>query len=88
MEAFWVSILLMLKDCSLLEEPFRSWEFLQGSADLDPLGNPYGFANVPIPRHTPSYPLLVTTQMSRQRSVKQLIFMSEGHYLSTDTGTV
>ena len=63
-------------------------DVLQGSADEDPLGNPYGFTNVPLPRPTPSYPLLVTTQMSRERSVKQLIFMSEGGYLSTDTGNM
>ena len=64
------------------------WSLLkhsQGSADEDSLGNPYGFTNVPLPRHTPSYPLLVTTQMSRERSVQQLILMSEGGYLSTDT---
>ena len=61
---------------------------LQSSGDEDALGNPYGFTNVPLPHHTPSYPLLVTTQMSRERSVSQLVLMSEGHYLSTDTGTM
>lgn len=52
------------------------------------MGNPYAFTDVPLPRHTPSYPLLVTTQMSSERSVKQLILMSEGGYLSTETGTM
>ena len=61
---------------------------LQGSGDTDVLGNPYGFTDVPLPRHTPSYPLLVTTQMSRERSVNQLILMSDGHYLSTDSGSM
>ena len=61
---------------------------MQGSADTDLLGNPRGFTNVQLSGHTPSYPLLVTTQMSRERSVKQLILMSEGRYLSTDTGSM
>lgn len=61
---------------------------LQGSGDEDALGNPYGFTNVPLPHHTPSYLLLVTTQMSRERSVSQLVLMSEGHYLNTDTGSM
>ena len=58
---------------------------LQGSQDKDALGNPFGFFNTPLLQHTPSYPLLVTTQMSRDRSVNQLILMSDGHYLSSAT---
>ncbi len=61
---------------------------LQGSGDTDPLGNPFGFFNTPLAQHTPSYPLLVTTQMSRDRSVNQLILMSEGHYLSSTTSSM
>lgn len=61
---------------------------MQGSADIDPLGNPWGFFNSPQAQHAPSYPLLVTTQMSRDRSVKQLILMSDGHYLSDATDTM
>ena len=49
------------------------------------MGNPFGFFNTPLPQHTPAYPLLVTAQMSRDRSVNQLILMSDGHYLSSAT---
>ena len=55
---------------------------VQGS-DLNPFGEPYGFTQTPLAKHTPSYPLLITTQMSRGRSVKQLILMSDGRYLSS-----
>ena len=52
------------------------------------MGDPYGFSSVNLPHHSPSYPLLITTQMSRERSVSQLILMSEGQYLSADTGSM
>lgn len=61
---------------------------MQGSSDLDPLGNPYGFTQTPLNRHTPSHPVLVTTQMSRVRSVDQLILMSDGRYLSSETSSM
>lgn len=61
---------------------------MQGSADVDSLGNPYGFTPTPLPHHTPSFPVLVTTQMSRPRSVNQLILMSDGHYLSSMTASL
>lgn len=57
---------------------------VQGS-DLDPVGDPYGFTQTPLAKHTPSYPLLITSQMSRDRSVNQLILMSDGRYLSSIT---
>ena len=56
--------------------------FMQGSADVDSLGNPYGFTPTPLPHHHPSFPVLVTTQMSRPRSVNQLILISDEHYLA------
>ena len=55
---------------------------------MDSVGNPYGFTQTPLAQHTPSYPLLVTTQMSRDRSVDQLILMSDGHYLSSTTSSM
>ena len=61
---------------------------LQGSRDVDPAGDPYGFIQTPLAQHTPSYPLLVTTQMSRDRSVDQLILMSDGRYLSSTTSSM
>ncbi len=61
---------------------------MQGSSDVDSLGNPYGFFQTPLSQHTPSYPLLVTSQMSRDRSVDQLILMSDGRYLSSDTNSM
>ena len=61
---------------------------LQGSGDVDSLGNPYGFTPTPLQQHTPSFPVLVTTQMSRPRSVDQLILLSDGHYLSTSTASL
>ena len=61
---------------------------MQGSSDVDSLGNPYGFSQTPLSQHTPSYPLLVTSQMSRDRSVDQLILMSDGRYLSSDTNSM
>lgn len=61
---------------------------LQGSGDTDSLGNPYGFTATPLSQHTPSYPLLVTTQMSRDRSVNQLILMSDGRYLSSSSSSM
>ena len=60
----------------------------QASGDVDALGNPYGFTQTPLAQHTPSYPLLVTTQMSRDRSVDQLILMSDGHYLGSTTSSM
>lgn len=61
---------------------------LQGSADVDKLGNPYGFTTTPLTQHTPSFPVLLTTQMSRPRSVNQLILLSDGHYLSSSTASL
>ncbi len=61
---------------------------MQGSGEFSSVGNPYGFTETPLAQHTPSYPLLVTTQMSKDRSVDQLILMSEGHYLSTTTSSM
>ncbi len=61
---------------------------MQGSGDVDSLGNPFGFFSTPLAQHTPSYPLLVTTQMSRDRSVDQLILMSDGRYLSSTTSSM
>ena len=61
---------------------------LQGSGDTDSLGNPYGFTTTPLSQHNPSYPLLVTTQMSRDRSVNQLILMSDGRYLSSSSSSM
>ena len=61
---------------------------VQGSADVDTLGNPYGFNPTPLPHHTPSFPVLVTSQMSRPRSVNQLILLSDGHYLSSSTASL
>ena len=55
---------------------------------MDSVGNPYGFTQTPLAQHTPSYPLLVTTQMSRDRSVDQLILMSDGRYLSSITSSM
>ena len=61
---------------------------MQGSGDVDSLGNPYGFMPTPLQQHAPSFPVLVTTQMSRPRSVDQLILLSDGHYLSTSTASL
>ena len=61
---------------------------MQASGDVDALGNPFGFFSTPLHQHTPSYPLLVTTQMSRDRSVDQLILMSDGRYLSSTTSSM
>ena len=61
---------------------------MQGSGDVDSLGNPYGFTPTPLPHHSPSFPVLVTTQMSRPRSVDQLILLSDGHYLSSSTASL
>ena len=61
---------------------------MQGSKDVDSVGIPYGFTQTPLTEHTPSYPLLVTTQMSRDRSVDQLILMSDGQYLSSTTSNM
>lgn len=61
---------------------------VQGSGDVQPFGIPFGFTPTPLLQHTPSYPLLVTSQMSRDRSIKQLILMSDGQYLSSDTSSV
>ena len=61
---------------------------MQGSGDVHPFGIPFGFTPTPLRQHTPSYPLLVTTQMSRDRSVKQLILMSDGHYLGPETSSI
>ena len=55
---------------------------------MHPFGIPFGFSPTPLRQHTPSHPLLVTTQMSRDRSVKQLILMSDGQYLSAETRSV
>jgi hypothetical protein len=55
---------------------------------VDSVGDPYGFTQTPLAQHTPSYPLLVTTQMSRNRSVDQLILMSDGRYLSSTTSSM
>lgn len=63
----------------------RQLHIVQGSGDVDSLGNPYGFTPTPLARHTPSFPVMVTTQMSRPRSVNQLILLSDGHYLSAST---
>ena len=61
---------------------------MQGSGDVHPFGIPIGFTPTPLRQHTPSHPILVTTQMSRDRSVKQLILMSDGHYLSSETSSM
>lgn len=61
---------------------------MQGSGDVDSLGNPYGFTPTPLTSHTPSFPVLVTSQMSRPRSVDQLILLSDGHYLSASTASL
>lgn len=61
---------------------------MQESGDVDPLGNPYGFNPTPLEHHSPSFPILVTTQMSRPRSVNQLILLSDGHYLSSSTNSM
>ena len=61
---------------------------VQGSGDVGPAGDPYGFIQTPLAQHTPCYPLLVTTQMSRARSVDQLVLMSDGHYLSSTTNSM
>ncbi len=61
---------------------------MQASGDVDALGNPLGFFSTPLAQHIPSYPLLVTTQMSRDRSVDQLILMSDGRYLSSTTSSM
>ena len=61
---------------------------VQGSSDVDPLGNPYGFTQTPLSQLTPSYPLLVTSQMSHDRSIDQLILMSDGRYLSSETSSM
>ena len=61
---------------------------LQGSGDTDSLGNPYGFTPTPLKQHTPTFPVLVTIQMSRPRSVDQLILMSDGHYLTSSTASL
>ena len=62
--------------------------FCQGSGDVDPLGNPFGFFSPALQHHTPSFPILVTNQMSRIRSVNQLILMSDGRYLSPSTANL
>lgn len=59
----------------------------QGSSNVDSLGNPYGFTPVPL-QHPTSFPVLVTTQMSRPRSVDQLVLLSDGHYLSSSTASL
>lgn len=61
---------------------------MQGSSDVDSLGNPYGFTPTPLQHYSPSFPVLVTSQMSRPRSVNQLILMSDGHYLSSTTSSL
>ena len=61
---------------------------MQGFGDVDDLGNPYGFTPTPLQQHTPSFPVLVTSQMSRPRSVQQLILLSDGHYLSSSTASL
>lgn len=61
---------------------------MQGSGDVDSLGNPYGFTPTPLQQHTPSFPVLVTNQMSRPRSVNQLILLSDGHYLISSTASL
>ena len=61
---------------------------VQGFGDVDGLGNPYGFTPTPLQQHTPSFPVLVTSQMSRPRSVQQLILLSDGHYLSSSTASL
>ncbi|DBA75406.1 TPA: hypothetical protein ACH3X1_010669 [Trebouxia sp. C0004] len=87
-----------------LDPVFQSWSHLwslgvtgeedhyynmtQGSGDVDSVGNPYGFTQTPLAQHTPSYPLLVTTQMSHDRSMDQLILMSDGRYLSSTTSSM
>ncbi|KAL0034115.1 hypothetical protein WJX79_009686 [Trebouxia sp. C0005] len=69
-------------------EQDQYYNMTQGSGDVDSVGNPYGFTQTPLAQHTPSYPLLVTTQMSRDRSVDQLILMSDGRYLSSITSSM
>ena len=91
-------------DCTCTTAPFNSrhmqrgekrhtsnWALpfhMQGSGDIDSLGNPYGFTPTPLPQHAPSFPVMVTTQMSRPRSVDQLILLSDGHYLSSSTASL
>ena len=70
------------------ESLFLRHDDVQGSVDVDPLGNPVGFSQTPLNQHTPAHPLLVTTQMSRDRSVDQLILMSDGRYLSSETSSM